>query len=125
MWNDIGRKLQNLAKVLCWVGIIASLIWAGILLSMNDKSHPTILSGILTAVIGCLSSWIGSWAIYGLGLVTEYVENGGSKSGNTSHGIQTSDGGVIATAGSYWICPKCKNRNPMSKVECKECGTIR
>ena len=39
--------------------------------------------------------------------------------------VQTDDGGVLMTAGNYWVCPKCKTRNPKSKVECKECGTIR
>lgn len=79
-------------------------------------------------ILGCFASWIGSWAMYGLGLVVEHVENGGtapSSSGYTSAGIRTEDGGVKMTATNYWICPKCKNRNPFSKVECKECGTIR
>ena len=48
-----------------------------------------------------------------------------SSAGYSVHGIKTSDGGVQMTSGSYWTCPKCKNRNPLSKVECRECGTIR
>ena len=114
MWNDIGRKLQSLAKVLCWIGVIASAILTIVLLEMNNKSNPTTLSAILTLVFGCLFSWVGSWAIYGLGLVTEYVENGGSRSIRIKQGIRTSEGGVIATAGNDWICPMCKSRNPRS-----------
>ena len=56
-------------------------------------------------------------------LETFEYRTGSSVSGTS--GIQTSDGGFIPTAGNYWTCPKCKNRNPMSKVECRECGTIR
>ena len=46
-------------------------------------------------------------------------------SGSRYGGIPTDDGGVLTTSGSYWVCPKCKTRNPRSKVECRECGTIR
>ena len=130
MWNDIGRKLQTLAKVFCWLGIIGSIVWGIVIMTQNNRIQSPIFTGILYIVIGCLASWIGSWAIYGLGIVVEYVENGGGRSyaespaGSAFHGTTTSDGGV-QTLGSYWTCPKCKARNPMSKVECKECGNIR
>ena len=124
MWDNIGRKLQALAKVACWIGIGASFILALVMWGQNSEKTPTILMGILYLVIGCLVSWIGSWSVYGLGLVVEHVENGGSASVR-NRGIQTPDGGVLATAGNFWVCPKCKTRNPMSKVECKECGNVR
>ena len=131
MWDNIGRRLQSLAKVLCWIGIIGSVIFAIVLWTQNSRYQSTILMGILYLVIGCLASWIGSWAMYGLGLVVEYVENGGGKSSFTDtsagfafRGTKTSDGGTL-TSGSYWTCPDCKTRNPMSKVECKECGKVR
>lgn len=67
--------------------------------------------------------------MYGLGLVVESVENGGrvssSSSEYSSSGIKTEDGGIKMTTTNYWVCPKCKTRNPFSKIECKECGTIR
>lgn len=47
-----------------------------------------------------------------------------TSAGYAFHGAKTSDGGTL-TAGSYWTCPQCKTRNPMSKIECKECGQIR
>ena len=74
MWDNIGRKLQSLAKVVCWLGIIGSVIMGIIIMAQNQS---TIVTGLLYLVLGCLASWIGSWAMYGLGLVVEYVENRG------------------------------------------------
>lgn len=49
-----------------------------------------------------------------------------SSAGGLSHtGFKTEDGGVQLNSGHYWTCPKCKTRNPYSKIECKECGTLR
>ncbi len=84
MWNNIGGKLKGLAKVGCWLGIIGSVIYAIVLWSHNSRYQSTILIGFLYLIVGCLISWIGSWAMYGLGLVVEHVEKGGSLSDNNS-----------------------------------------
>lgn len=75
MWKNIGIRLQMLARILCWLGIIGSVIYAIVLWSQNSSYQPTILPGILYLVLGSLASWIGSWTMYGLGLVVEHVEN--------------------------------------------------
>ena len=84
MWNNIGHKLQSLAKVICWVGIICSIIMAIVLWTQSNEYKSTVLSGLLYLILGCAGSWIGSWAIYGLGLVVEFVEDGGSLSSVSS-----------------------------------------
>ena len=71
MFNNVGKKLQGLAAVTCWIGIIASVITAIVLWVNNSRYNPTILAGIITLVCGCLGSWIGSWAMYGLGEAAE------------------------------------------------------
>ena len=66
------------------------------------------------------------------GLILHYLEYNtssnvsysDSSAGYAFHGAKTSDGGTL-TSGSYWTCPNCNTRNPMSKVECKECGKVR
>lgn len=35
MWDNIGRKLQSLAKVVCWLGIIGSVIMAIVMWAAN------------------------------------------------------------------------------------------
>ena len=127
MWNNIGHRLQSLAKIVCWLGLAGSLIWAVAIWNRNSETNPTVLAGILHLVIGGLASWIGSWAMYGLGLVVEHVENGGTVSAPQKpvRGIRTEDGGVRTTAGNTWLCPKCGNSNPFSRITCKHCGSLR
>lgn len=64
MFDNIGEKIKILAKILCWLGIIASVI-VGIVLMIKDESLTLI--GILIAVIGSLLSWAGSSIMYGFG----------------------------------------------------------
>jgi len=71
MWDNIGVKLQKLAKVICWLGIIVSVIFGIVLLTQNQ-----IVLGLVYIILGSIFSWIGSWSVYGLGLVVEKVENG-------------------------------------------------
>ena len=85
MWNNIGNKLKSLAKVLCWIGIIGSLVAAIVLWSQNSDHQPTIIMGILYFVLGSFSSLIGSWAMYGLGMVVERVEKSKSLSDQTDY----------------------------------------
>ena len=73
MWDNIGSKLQKLAKVICWIGIIFSVIGGIVMITQKQA-----VLGILYIILGPLFSWIGSWTMYGLGLVVESVENKGS-----------------------------------------------
>ena len=65
MFDDVGENIKGLAKVLCWIGIIASVIW-GIMFIERD-----ILTGVLIAVIGSLVSWLSSFTLYGFGELIE------------------------------------------------------
>ncbi len=81
MFNNIGRKIKVLAKILCWVGIVLSVITGVAILASGSYTHLTINgeyttvsnvpAGILTIVIGCLISWIGSFFTYGFGQLIE------------------------------------------------------
>lgn len=88
MFNNIGGKIKGLAKFLCWLGIILSVV-AGVVLiiaaatkssytfdSYGEKfvlsSGGSVVAGILVIVFGSLFSWIGSFFMYGFG---ELVEN--------------------------------------------------
>ena len=85
MFDNIGAKIMKLAKILCWIGIVLSVI-SGIVLMAggantisyydtygNRTSTRTstggvgVLGGILVIVLGCLGSWIGSFFTYGFG----------------------------------------------------------
>ena len=72
MFDNIGSKIKSWAKVVCWVGILVSVI-VGIPLF---EESPL---GLLIMIIGSLSSWIGSFFAYGFGELiektTEIAEN--------------------------------------------------
>ena len=76
MWSNIGHKIQVLAKVICWIGIVLSVI-AGIAIIAGGSAvrsygytyntGSTTLTGILVIVLGALGSWLGSLTLYGFG----------------------------------------------------------
>ena len=77
MFNDIGGKIKTLAKVMCWLGIIGSVVYAVyevIVLSdyITDENMISFLfRGLAIAGIGSLLSWIGSFITYGFGQLVE------------------------------------------------------
>ena len=68
MFDNIGGKIKTLAKVVCWIGIIACII-TGIVQMATDED--LVLAGILTAVVGSLLSWVSSFVLYGFGQLVE------------------------------------------------------
>ncbi len=90
MFDNIGGKIKTLAKVLCWIGIILSIILGIIMIigganvasnssyGYSSRSSGTtgasVLVGILTMVLGSLGSWISSFFAYGFGQLIEDTE---------------------------------------------------
>jgi len=66
MFDNIGGKIKTLAKVVCWIGIIVSVILG--LLSRNA------ITALLFIGIGSLGSWIGSFMTYGFGQLIENTD---------------------------------------------------
>lgn len=84
MFNNIGHKIQVLAKVLCWIGIICWVITGFALMAgsssmtyrlngefVRANSGAGVVAGILTIVVGVLVSWIGSLVLYAFGQLVE------------------------------------------------------
>ena len=69
MFDNIGRKIKTLAKVLCWLGIIGSEIAA--IVMINSRYTETQITGWITLFAGPLVSWISSFTLYALGEITE------------------------------------------------------
>ena len=69
MFNNIGNKIKILAKVICWFGIVLSVI-LGLYFStvlLVESILIKILFFILYSIIGSFSSWFGSFILYGFG----------------------------------------------------------
>lgn len=69
MFDNIGSKIKSLAKIVCWVGIIITVI-AGIVMlaSGGDVSSPI---GLVLVIAGPIISWISSFFVYGFGELIE------------------------------------------------------
>jgi len=85
VFTNISGKLKLLAKVICWLGIIFSVISGSIFLfSGNAISSVTVsgtsfavspvVAGLIIIVMGCLTSWISSLFIYGFGQLIENTD---------------------------------------------------
>lgn len=84
MWNNIGHKIKTLAKVICWIGIVLSVLSGIVLIAGGStvqsygytyNTGNTVLAGILVIVLGVLGSWLGSLTMYGFGELVERAMN--------------------------------------------------
>lgn len=71
MFDNIGRKIKTLAKVLCWLGIIGSIVSGIISVCMGKWIGEYLLQGILIMLVGSLASWISCFVLYGIGQLIE------------------------------------------------------
>lgn len=67
MFSNIGSKIKSFAMVLCWIGIVTSVISTIIIWASTSRYNSTIGLGFLVLIFGCLGSWVGSFITYGLG----------------------------------------------------------
>lgn len=126
MFDNIGSKIKTVAKVVCWIGIIASII-SGIVLIAQDED--TAFLGFMVMVLGSLSSWVGSFLTYGFG---QLIENSDIlvKQGNKNHpnaptyNQSTTNTNTTPThqppSKHQWRCDNCGNM--ISDNICPICG---
>lgn len=70
MFNEIGKKIKKLAEILCWIGIIVSIIMTFVLWGIGADSYELesyILIGLIVGILGSLTSWVGSFFMFGFG----------------------------------------------------------
>ena len=79
MFDNIGSKLRMLARIICLVGILISVIaMIGIWITgggMADRGGFTIFaSGLVTGVLGALCAWGLGVMTYGFGQLVDDTE---------------------------------------------------
>ena len=76
MFNNIGGKIKFWAKVVCWAGIVISVITGLSLIATGIVADSVIgiLAGFFTPFIGAGLSWVGSLFIYGFGQLIENTD---------------------------------------------------
>jgi len=120
MFDNIGSKIKTVAKVVCWIGIIASVI-VGFIMLVQDED--TALAGILTMIFGSLGSWVGSFITYGFGQLVENSDilvkqsNQVPSKSNLSSSVS---GSTQQTGKHQWRCNVCGNM--ISEEICPICN---
>lgn len=146
MFDDIGSKIKGLAKVLCWVGIVVSVIMGIVVMCIEnpiDYDSYLILPGLLIMVFGSLLSWVSSFFVYGFGqliensdiLVSQGIKRQPEKSDskNQNEKITTKTKPTIETVKSTMIegllndegkiiCPICGFAQDSNRKCCWKCG---
>lgn len=138
MFNNIGGKIKTLAFLLAVLGIMMSVI-VGILTIIipvtqngftgGNHSIPAsqIWSGILIIVIGSLSSWIGSFLLYGFGQLIESAQNiekhiiGINSTNKSSHNSIPVNAQPTEKKKSL-RCTACGAENALDSLTCANCG---
>lgn len=118
MWNNMGRKIQALAKVMCWFGIAAAIAGAIVLF----QNYYTVAIGVFTIILGPILSWVGSWVLYGFGIIVEKAENTSTVNVKES---SSDNSNVNSYLVGNWTCPNCKTDNPRSRATCQNCSYVR
>ena len=132
MFDNIGGKIKTLAKVLCWVGIIFSVLIAIILfIEAKEGSYRTedlyMKLGCIYLIFGPLISWVSSFFMYGFG---ELIERTTEVALNTRHLRQATrnnkdnslNRNIISDSedSHKWRCEKCGLL--INKTPCPNCG---
>ncbi len=145
MFTNIGRKIQMLAKVLCWIGIAASCIY-GIIVIVSGTSisrylgggGSLVLAGVLIMLLGSLLSWVGSFVLFGFGELIERVKNIEGKLDNPAPSAPMPEAAPVPEVAGFenafrtkapekvqsdvWYCRKCGHKNSNDYIFCVSCG---
>ena len=66
MFKNIGKKIKGLAALVCWLGIISTVLTA-----VGLWAAEYVGIAILVLIVGCFASWIGSFHTYALGEIAD------------------------------------------------------
>ncbi len=90
MFDEIGKKIKKLAEILCWIGIVVSIIMTFVLWGIGADSYEPesyIWSGLIIGILGSLTSWVGSFFMFGFGDLIDSTAQLKEKFCNTSNNI--------------------------------------
>ena len=73
MFDNIGGKIKTVAKVVCWIFIVCSVL-AGLIMIINTLDYfrfEIFLTALFTMIVGSLVGWLSSLGLYGFGELIE------------------------------------------------------
>lgn len=77
MYSNIGKKIQTLAKVVAWIGIVLCVLVGGLTLygGLNTNNVDMTAKGIICFFIGPIVCWLSSLTMVGFGKLIETNES--------------------------------------------------
>ena len=83
MYDNVGRSIKTLAKVIAFLGVAMCVIGAIIIMApagninsfSNELANSLVISGLLIGVLGSLLCIILSFFMYGFGQIIESTQN--------------------------------------------------
>ena len=77
MWifENIGKKIQQMATIFFWIGTIGCSILALIIAgSVRGGSATLVIRGLISSVLLLLAAWAASFLMFGFGKLVETNE---------------------------------------------------
>ena len=76
MYKNVGKKIQTLAKVVAWIGIIFFVLCGAVVLygGLNTYNYQMIFSGAIMIILCPILCWLGSLMSFGFGKIVETNE---------------------------------------------------
>ena len=134
MFDNVGKKLQVVAKIYMWIGILISVI-VGIITASDAQSGGFFIF-LLIAVFGSVGSYLSSLFLYAFGEMVENIASieddtgyfrrrtmkkdkdeteAAKNTGHTFSGSRTADGKKK--------CKSCGAENLVGNEVCTACGS--
>ena len=59
MYTNIGSKIQKVAKIIAWIGIVLTVLIAAFMIygGVNSYNMDMLVQGVVTLIIGPLACW--------------------------------------------------------------------
>lgn len=128
MYDNIGEKIKNFAKVSCCLCMIASVVaFISLLAAKRYGVAFLVLLG------GCVISWVGSFFAYGFGQLIEntdilvdkvrynknpYIPEKNTDRNNDFSGLKH----LRRDTPDKWVCKVCNTENKADALYCEDCG---
>ncbi len=76
MFANIAYKIKMTAKIICVIGIGLSCIigFSMLLIGVAEEEYWLFFAGMFWAVVGSISSWVGSFTLYGFGQLIDNTD---------------------------------------------------
>ena len=71
MFENVAGKIKKIAKIVCYAGIVISILSGIATIIIARGAFSSIITGLLIAGLGSVISWLGAIITYGFGQLIE------------------------------------------------------